>query len=135
MVMKSYFNHKLLVIFVGLLLMVGVLVGCGGDEVTFTTISTSEGYARLNSETGIVFIDVRTAEEFNAGHAEGSINIPGDELARMIETVVTEKDATIFVICRSGVRSQQAAEILAGLGYVNVYDIGGLLAWPGEISS
>lgn len=44
-----------------------------------------------------------------------------------------DKEQTIYVYCRSGNRSKQAAKKLAELGYTNVVEIGGILDWKGEI--
>ena len=50
----------------------------------------------------------------------------GDERPALLPDL----DAEILVHCRTGVRSRQAAEKLAALGYTNVYDFGGIVDWP-----
>ena len=47
--------------------------------------------------------------------------------------VKRDKNPLIYVYCRSGNRSRQAAEKLVGLGYTNIVEIGGILDWTGEI--
>ena len=47
--------------------------------------------------------------------------------------VIPEKDAVVLVYCRSGNRSRTAASRLAGLGYANVYEFGGISTWPYDI--
>ena len=44
-----------------------------------------------------------------------------------------DKEATIFVYCRSGNRSATAANILIEQGYKNVYNLGGISNWPYEV--
>ena len=44
-----------------------------------------------------------------------------------------DKEQIIYVYCRSGNRSRQAAEKLAALGYRNIIDSGGIMDWTGEI--
>ena len=44
-----------------------------------------------------------------------------------------DKDQVIYVYCRSGNRSKQAAEKLAALGYTNIIEFGGIIDWTGEI--
>ena len=44
-----------------------------------------------------------------------------------------DKNQLIYVYCRSGNRSKQAAEKLAALGYTNIVEFGGILDWTGEI--
>lgn len=71
-----------------------------------------------------LWIDVRTAEEFQAGHLEGAINIPYDEIEQKIEAISTYKTADIQLYCRSGRRSAIALESLRSLGYSNATNAG-----------
>ncbi|MCA1929665.1 rhodanese-like domain-containing protein [Rheinheimera sp.] len=71
-----------------------------------------------------LWIDVRTAEEFQAGHLEGAINIPYDEIAERIEAVGADKSAEIKLYCRSGRRSGIALETLRSMGYNNASNAG-----------
>lgn len=72
-----------------------------------------------------LWIDVRTAEEYQAGHIEGAINIPYDEIQHKITAVTTDKTADIQLYCRSGRRSGIALETLRGMGYSKVTNAGG----------
>lgn len=74
----------------------------------------------------VLWIDVRTAQEFSDGHVTQAVNIPYDEIADHINTVAPDKDAPIYVYCRSGRRSGIAKDTLDGLGYTQVVNIGGL---------
>ena len=71
-----------------------------------------------------LWIDVRTVEEYNAGHLEGAINIPYDEIEQKIEAVSADKTADIQLYCRSGRRSGIALETLRSLGYSKVTNAG-----------
>ena len=71
-----------------------------------------------------LWIDVRTAEEYQAGHLEGAINIPYDEIKQKISAVSTDKTADILLYCRSGRRSGIALETLRSLGYSKVTNAG-----------
>lgn len=72
-------------------------------------------------------LDVRTPEEFESGHIANAANISVDVLASQLSAVPQDKPVVVY--CRSGNRSAQAAEILRGAGYTDVYDLGGILAW------
>jgi phage shock protein E len=72
-----------------------------------------------------LWIDVRTAQEFNEGHVGQSVNIPYDEIANEISSVTADKDALIYLYCRSGRRSGIAKETLDRLGYSQVVNVGG----------
>jgi len=73
-----------------------------------------------------LWIDVRTAEEYAAGHVSQAINIPYEQIAARIPEVTEDKDAVIYLYCRSGRRSGIAKDTLDRLGYRNVVNIGGL---------
>lgn len=72
------------------------------------------------------WVDVRTSGEFGAGHVDGAVNIPYEEIAERIGEVAPDKDATIYLYCRSGRRSGIALEALREAGYRNAVNIGGL---------
>ncbi|MBN1515290.1 rhodanese-like domain-containing protein [Candidatus Sumerlaeota bacterium] len=72
-----------------------------------------------------LWIDVRTAQEFESGHIEGAINIPYDVIAENIAGVAPDKSAPIRLYCRSGRRSGIAQKTLAKLGYTDLVNEGG----------
>ncbi len=76
-------------------------------------------------ESMTYWIDVRTQEEFNGGHVEGSVLIPYEVITDHIAGVTEDKNADIRVYCRSGRRSEVAKDVLKALGYVNVINEGG----------
>ena len=71
-------------------------------------------------------IDVRTPAEYAEAHADGAINIPVEDVAAKISEVTADKDADIYVYCRSGRRAGVAQETLTGLGYKKVTNLGTL---------
>ena len=82
---------------------------------------------------GLVLVDVRSPEEYREGHIPGSKLIPLDRLASEAEVSFNTFDTPIVVYCRSGRRSQEAAETLVAMGYTRVYDMGGIIDWPYEV--
>jgi phage shock protein E len=74
----------------------------------------------------IHWIDVRTAEEYGAGHVAGAVNIPYEEIVDHIGQVTRDKDATIYLYCRTGRRSGIALKALQEAGYHNAVNVGGL---------
>ncbi|MCE3252405.1 MAG: MerR family transcriptional regulator [Cellvibrio sp.] len=72
-----------------------------------------------------IWIDVRTADEFNSGHLEGAAHVPYEEIAARISEVTTDKDATIHLYCRSGNRSGIAQQTLQAMGFKNAVNEGG----------
>ncbi|HYE12639.1 MAG TPA: rhodanese-like domain-containing protein [Patescibacteria group bacterium] len=98
----------------------------------YTNLKQEEAKINLDADKSIILLDVRTPEEYADVHIPGSILIPLDTLQNAAEKKLTDKDATIYVYCRSGNRSASASKILADLGYKNIYNIGGIATWPYE---
>lgn len=72
-----------------------------------------------------VWIDVRSAEEFNAGHLQDAVNIPHDKIIARIQAVSPDKNAPVNLYCRSGRRAEAALNELKNAGYTNVTNHGG----------
>jgi|GEM_PF-6862097 len=75
---------------------------------------------------GKYVIDVRTEGEWKAGHIQGAILIPYNQIMSRIGAVTKDKSAPIALYCRSGRRSGIALKALKELGYVNVENLGSL---------
>ena len=77
-----------------------------------------------------VLIDVRSAEEWNAGHARGARHLDRGEIELEIEEQVPNLDTRIICYCGGGSRSALVAESLQKMGYRNVRSMaGGFRAW------
>ena len=72
-----------------------------------------------------VWIDVRSAAEYQSGYLENASNIPHTEIAQRINEVVTNKDKQIYLYCGSGGRAELARKALTDLGYTHVTNAGG----------
>jgi rhodanese-related sulfurtransferase len=84
-------------------------------------ISPAEALEKMTNE-GYVYVDVRTPDEFAAGHPKGAINMPiGDTFAADMSARFAS-DAKIIVGCKQGPRSANAARVLAAAGFTNVLD-------------
>ena len=87
------------------------------------------------SKPSNVIIDVRTPQEFNDGFIRNSVNINIYDSNDFIEKVqsFSMKDE-IYLYCKSGGRSSAACQIMAQLGFENVYNLkGGITDWKGEV--
>lgn len=96
----------------------------------YMRLSASVAKASLDDDKNIILIDVRTLDEYNSGHIKGAILIPDYELESRAHKELADKNATIFIYCQSGIRSRNAANLLLDMGYMEVYDIGGIIDWP-----
>jgi len=81
--------------------------------------------ARLLDQEGGVLVDVRSAAEFNAGHAPGAVNMPVGTGSSQLQTLGAT-DRPIVVHCASGSRSMMAIRQLKAAGFTRVVDIGTL---------
>ena len=96
----------------------------------YKKINAVEAKARMDSGDEIVILDVRTKEEYDAGHIAGAILVPNESITDKQPELLPELDAEILIYCRSGNRSAQAARKLIAIGYTNVVDFGGIIDWP-----
>ena len=76
----------------------------------------------------IQLIDVRTAKEYAAGHADGAINIPVEQITAGNYLGIS-KTLPIYLYCRSGRRADTAKSILEQAGFTNITNLGGLEDW------
>lgn len=131
---------KLLVVFVIVISILG-LVGCANvqseseKKAVYQTISAETAKRRLDIEKDIVLLDVRTVAEYTEKHIPGSVLIPVEDIKTQATEKLKDKDAPIFVYCRSGNRSATAAQALANMSYINVFNLGGINNWPYETES
>jgi rhodanese-related sulfurtransferase len=108
-----------------------MLGGCSAAQATPEYRKISPETAKEMMRAGdVIILDVRTQEEFDAGHIEGAMLIPDFEIAQRAEEALPDKDMTILIYCRAGRRSENAARMLVDMGYTAVYDFGGILDWP-----
>ena len=124
-----------------LFLLLLLLTGCGGNasnassESSYQQISQEEAKEMMDTQE-VIILDVREQDEYDSGHIPGAVLLPvGTIDEETAAEVIPEKDSTVLVYCRSGNRSKTASSALAGLGYTNIYEFGGINTWPYETES
>jgi rhodanese-related sulfurtransferase len=126
-----------------LLMAVVVAGGCtaGTGEVpagetlpqTIEDITVQEAAEMIEERRGnadFAIIDVRTPEEFAEGYIEGAVlvNFQDDDFRDKVGEL--DRDKTRLIYCRSGARSAGARDVMAELGFREVYNmLGGILGW------
>ncbi|HYE79006.1 MAG TPA: rhodanese-like domain-containing protein [bacterium] len=101
-------------------------------------VSADEAHAQLSQDPKACYLDVRSTQEYAAGHPAGAYNVPimepdpatgmmapNPSFLATVEANFPDKDQPIFTGCKSGMRSQQAARALTEAGYTNVCDVKG----------
>ncbi|MFD0703842.1 rhodanese-like domain-containing protein [Slackia equolifaciens] len=113
-------------------------------------IDIAEVQEMLENDPHMLLVDVRTQEEYDAGHIPGAGCMPVETIMdclydealseRGLDAIANARgmemadDASVIVLyCRTGARSATAAQYMEAIGYVNVYDAGGIVEWPYEV--
>jgi rhodanese-related sulfurtransferase len=93
-------------------------------------VTVDETRERMLSDDEVRLIDVREDNEWEAGHAAGSLHLGKGIIERDIERQIPDKAAEIILYCGGGYRSALAADVLQRMGYTNVFSMaGGWKAW------
>ncbi len=77
-------------------------------------------------------IDVRTPQEFRAGHLPGAVNMDILQEGVLTQFQSLDNDKTVYVYCQKGGRSARASKVLDSLGYKTVDLLGGYSALPAK---
>ena len=99
-------------------------------------VTTDKAYDLIQENAdnpGFIIIDVRTPEEYDGGYIERAINIDyySEDFRAQLETL--DKDKSYLIYCRSGKRSAGARDVMAELGFREVYNIsGGITEWEAQ---
>ncbi|WP_107924077.1 sulfurtransferase TusA family protein [Lysinibacillus parviboronicapiens] len=104
---------------------------CENDTIVEKAFEPTIELVEVVGKNGLI-LDVREEVEFAFGHIDGALSIPlGDLEARISEL---DKEQEIYVICRTGKRSDFVAQRLVANGFAKVYNVlPGMTAWTGEL--
>lgn len=104
-------------------------------NAVFPQISPSELTGRLDSDSAVTVIDVRSPAEFQAGHIPGARLLPVEELdatklADVVDLTEFRADNPLYLTCHAGKRAEQAAQVLhdSGMQHITLVQ-GGTEAW------
>lgn len=100
------------------------------NDSSIPSIDVHELNDLRNAHPDLTIIDVREQHEWDQIHIPGAIHIPKDAIADKIKDHCQDTKAAIYLHCRSGVRSVEAAQNLKAMGYSNLYSVsGGIMEW------
>lgn len=125
---------------IGLIVGSVLLAGCGQagrlpsaavvrvQAKSFQNVTVQEAKAAIESDTGLLVVDVREPAEYEGGHIARAVLHPLGDVATWSQTL--DKNARILCVCRSGHRSSLAAGKLVEVGFTHVSSMtGGMMAW------
>lgn len=125
---KNNQNKNMIIVVAAVVLVVfGAIIISNQNQPTTSTaglpleVNVQDTFAFY--EAGGYILDVRTPEEWVAGHVPGATLIPLDELSNRLSELPQDED--IYIICRSGNRSASARDILLQNGFDQVTSVGG----------
>ncbi len=116
-------RHRVFASVIGTAFLAMTIEGAGaasGSSPAPTAVQVRGDY-----DSGAAFVDVRTDDEWNAGHVRGALHLPVDTIGNTAAAALPDKNRRIVVYCRSGKRAERAAETLRAAGYGNVVSITG----------
>ena len=124
-------------LFLFLLFLIGfTLSACSSSsDSAIQTVDSKTAIQMMKESDNYLIVDVRTSQEFDSGHIENAINIDNNLIQKANQPLaqLPDTDQTIFIYCRSGNRSSQAAKKLESLGYTSIIDFGGIQNWDGDL--
>lgn len=89
-----------------------------------------EAFDKLRADPANQILDVRTEEEFEAGHISGAVNIDFTEPDFEQKVALLDKSKPYLVYCAVGGRSAKASKKMEAAGFVTVYDLStGFTSW------
>ena len=103
---------------------------CSQGESDAPEILPQDLMARLAAEVPPVVLDVRTPQEYAAGHVPGALNVPHKALAGRLADVLSFRDREIVLYCERGKRSTMARGVLLEAGFTSVRHLRGhMVEW------
>ncbi|HRX51791.1 MAG TPA: rhodanese-like domain-containing protein [Candidatus Krumholzibacteria bacterium] len=107
----------------------GVIHALELTEARYSEVGVQEAADLLAASDPFV-LDVRTPQEYAAGHLEGAVLIPIQDLQRRLGELEAHRQEPLFVYCRTGNRSTVAARLLLDAGFEQVINLRqGVVAW------
>jgi thioredoxin len=110
-----------------------LLVGCNAQTKNVEVIPPDVFAGKLKSMPNPQLLDVRTPSEFAGEHLDNATNVNwnGDDFAAKASKL--DKSKPVFVYCKIGGRSNQAAQKLREMGFTKIYDLqGGIVKWAAD---
>ena len=87
----------------------------------------------LSNDEDFILLDIRTEDEYQAGHIQGAQWFPRGKLEYYVQDLIKDPESRVVLYCRTGGRSALATLTMHDMGYINVVDLnGGFKEWVAE---
>jgi rhodanese-related sulfurtransferase len=118
-------NKILITIITAVVVIIGIVAVTSNEQMSSKSNAASYSAIQADVKTGAKLYDVRTSQEYDAGHFAGAVNWSLQDMqAGKLPGV--DKSTKLYIYCQSGNRSSQATRLLKEAGYTSVIDLGGL---------
>ncbi len=82
----------------------------------------------LSNDEEFILLDIRTEDEYQAGHIQGAQWFPRGKLEYYVQDLIKDPESRVVLYCRTGGRSALATLTMHDIGYINVVDLNGVLS-------
>lgn len=130
--------RKILLLLLSAMLLAGVVLAsaCGNSTQNLKSVVPQVAYTLIQENQDnpdFIIVDVRTPEEYAAGHLENAILVDFYSPTFRDDINQLDKSKTYVIYCRSGNRSGQALSIMYDLDFIDVYNVlDGIVRWQSE---
>ena len=108
----------------GLPMLLAAVTASAADAIEVAQVTPAQlTELRARPDAPVLVLDVRTPEEFAAGHVPGAVNIPYDQVDTRLSEIPKTDEVVLY--CRSGRRAGLAAETLSAAGYTKLAHLTG----------
>ena len=105
----------------------------GTEMQTYKHITQDEAREILAANPDAILIDCRFPKDYEAKHIPGAVFVPKEAVMAEDFSKIPDKNAIIIAYCGDGNRARQTATLLVEKGYTNVYEMGGIKTWTGDV--
>ncbi|WP_394748074.1 rhodanese-like domain-containing protein [Spongiimicrobium salis] len=104
---------------------------CKPQSNSKTTVIDLEAFKAAVIGKDVQLIDVRTSQEYNAGHIDNALHMDISNLEQFAQkSEKLNKNKPVYIYCQAGVRSHRASKQLEKMGFISIFDFkGGYSAW------
>ncbi len=127
--MKKFLTAALMILFVAM------CAGCGEEKINTEPqkISQEKAMEMLAADPNAKLLDCRFAKDYDARHIPNAVHFPLEAAVGENFEKIPNKNDTLITYCGDGNRGRLTGKVLLEKGYKNVYTMGGIIDWKGDV--